>query len=279
MKKILVPVDFSDYSKQALDFAIEFNEKANGQIVLLHVFDAPIVREGTVDQATQDDLQIWFKENLIKQVENKLETWGSILTEKKINHTKKLLYGNPYEQITSQITQEKADLIIMGSKGASGLKEVLIGSNAERVVRNATCPVIIIKDETHIDEIRNIVFATDGSENSDKAAQHAKKLQNLLDLKIHLLKIRTFQFETEEKDIETLHGFVRRNAIENYTLNSFEAAFPDEGIIRFCEQIRAGIIVMATEGRKGLYHLIGGSWAEDIVNESKTPVMTFNIGD
>lgn len=277
MKTILVPIDFSEYSKQALNFSIEFNEHMKGKIILLHVFSAPIVKDDLLDTTTKDDLKIFFQEKLVNQVKKKLEEWGSILDEKGINHDKRLLYGNPYDQITQQIIHEEADLIVMGSRGASGLKEIFVGSNAERVIRFASCPVIVVKGETHVNEIRNITFATDGSKEVDTIVDQVKWIQKLLKMKIHLLKIRTLEFETEEENHETLHRFAQRNGISNYTINSFQASLPDVGIIEFARQIHSGLIIVATHGNKGLKHIIGGSWSENVVNESKIPVLSFNL--
>lgn len=277
MKTILVPVDFSSFSKHALDLAIELNELIKGRIVLMHVFDAPIVKEGMLDQKTLDDLQIFFKETLVGQVDKKLAEWASILDEKKCNHVKKVLHGNPYEQITQQIVKEKADLIIMGSKGVSGLKGVFVGSNAERVIRHASCPVLVVKEQTKLNEFRNVTLATEGSQEADRFANDINGILNLLNLKVHLVKIRTFKFETEEEDLDILHKFAQRNGIVNYTLNSFLASAPDVGVIEFAKQIRSGLIIVITHGRKGIQHIVGGSWSENIVNDSKIPILSLNL--
>lgn len=277
MKKILVPIDFSQNSRHALDFALEFNELIKGEIVLVHVLDLPITQHGYVGLATQANLEVYYGEKIIKKTTDQLTGWSETVSSAGQMVSQVLKFGNPYEAISRTLLEVEADWIIMGSKGASGLKEVFIGSNAERVVRHAKCPVIVVKDETHVEEIRSIVLATDGEEAEGELIERVKLIQKLLNLKIHLVKVRTFKHETEEQDIDDLKKFADHHKLHDFTLNSFEAPYPDQGIVTFAEQIRSGLIVIGTHGRTGLEHLFGGSWAEDVVNESKIPVMSVKI--
>ncbi len=278
MKKILVPIDFSKNSRHALDFAIEFNELIKGEIVLIHVLDLPITQHGYIGLATQANLEVYYGKKVINKTQDQLAGWAQTVSSTGQMVSTILKYGNPYEGISKSISAEDADWIVMGSKGASGLKDIFIGSNAERVVRFAKSPVIVIKGETHVDEIRSIVLATDGTESGEKLIAKVKQIQQALNLKIHLLKVRTYSHESEEKDQDILHEFARHFQLKNYTLNSIEAPYPDEGIVKFAEQIHSGLIAIGTHGHTGFMHLFGGSWAEDVVNESGIPVMSVQIG-
>ncbi len=278
MKKILVPIDFSKNSKYALDFAIEFNELVKGEIVLVHVLDLPITQHGFIGLATQANLEVYYGKKIISKTQDQLAGWAETVSSAGQMVSTLLKYGNPYEGISKSISVENADWILMGSKGASGLKEVFIGSNAERVIRFAKCPVIVIKGETHVEDIRSIVLATDGTATGDKLITHVRELQKMLGLKIHLLKVRTFSHESEEQDQDILHEFARHFQLKDYTLNSTEAPYPDEGIVKFAEQIHSGLIAIGTHCHTGLMHLFGGSWAEDVVNESRIPVISVQIG-
>jgi nucleotide-binding universal stress UspA family protein len=277
MKTILVPIDFSQNSRQALDFALEYNELIKGELLLVHVVDLPIAKHGYIGLATQANMEVFYGKDAIDRHQKLLEGWVTEVRDK--GHFVKgvLKFGNPYQNLSQIVVEEKADWIIMGSKGASGLKEVFVGSNAERMIRYAKCPVITVKGEAHVEEIRSIVFATDATREQDSIAQKLKDVQQLMDLKIHLVIVRTFDFQTEQDGIRKLQDFAMRNKLTDYTTNSYQAAFPDQGIVEFAEQIKSGLIVLGTHGHTGLVHLFGGSWAEDVVNESTIPVMTFRL--
>ena len=278
MKKIIVPVDFSEISSNALDFAIEFNQKVNGQIILLHVLEFPSYSFSTMGEMDLDRPDTLLNGELIKGVRKRLEEWSARVSDAGQKVIALMRYGNPYQNMSKEVVKEKADWVIMGSKGASGLSEVFIGSNAERVIRHSDCPVITVKGPAKISEMKSFVFASDLSEEQDWVAMKAKEIQELLGLNMHLVKVKTpINFLAETTAQKQLKAFEKRNYFEDFTLNTIEADYPDEGIVAFAEEVKAGMILLGTHGKTGLAHLFGGSRAEDVANESKIPVMTFKL--
>jgi len=278
MKKIIVPVDFSKISSNALDFAIEFNEILKGEILLLHVLELPSYSFSAIGEMDLDHAADHINAKLIEGVHNRLNSWAERVTEANQTVKIRMKHGNPYQNISKEIVEEKASWIIMGSTGASGLSEVFLGSNAERVIRHSECPVITIKGPTKISEMKNMVFASDLSEDQDWVALKAKDVQEMLDLNMHIVKVRTpHNFLSLAAANTQLEKFTKRNHFENSTVNTLEADYPDEGIVDFAEEIKSGLIVLGTHGKTGLAHIFGGSRAEDLVNRSTIPVMTFKI--
>ncbi|MEP5612283.1 MAG: universal stress protein [Cyclobacteriaceae bacterium] len=278
MKKIIVPVDFSTISSDALDFAIEFNAIVKGEILLLHVLELPSYSFSAIGEMDLDHAVDHLNAKLIEGVHNRLNSWAKRVTDAKQIVKIRMKHGNPYQNISKEIVEEKAKWIIMGSTGASGLSEVFIGSNAERVIRHSECPVITIKGPTKIAEMKNMVFASDLSEDQDWVALKAKDVQEMLGLNMHIVKVRTpHNFLSLASANKQLEKFAGRNHFEDSTLNSLEADYPDEGIVDFAEEVGAGIIVLGTHGKTGLGHIFGGSRAEDLANRSTIPVMTFKI--
>lgn len=280
MKKIIVPTDFSETASHALDFALDFNRRIKGEIILMHVVELPSYSFSAMGEMTtgMGNAQVALQGEFLKGIETKLEEWEDRVTKVGEEVRSFMRYGNPYQNISKEITNEKANWIIMGSKGASGLSEVFIGSNAERVVRHAECPVFVIKGETRIEDMKNIVFGSDLSEEQDLIAQKARDIQKIFNLNMHVVKVKTpHNFLVTDDAQKQLEDFSKRNHLEGYTLNSVEADYSDLGIIKFAEEVKAGLIIMGTHGKTGLAHLFGGSRAEDLVNESKVPVLTFKI--
>lgn len=278
MKTILVPTDFSDKATDALNFALEFNERIQGKIIVMHVLDFPSSSFSSVGEMDLSGAESLFHAEFIKGVHKKLGEIKESLHGKGQPIETKIKYGNPYVSISKEIAEEDVDYIILGSDGASGLKEVFVGSVAEKVIRNAECPVITVKGQAKLTNMKSLVFASDLSEEHDIIAQKAKAIQELLDLNMHLLKVKTpHNFLSENDAQKQLDEFAKRNYLERYTKNTTEADYADEGIVEFAEEVGAGMILMGTHGKTGLAHIFGGSRAEDVANESTIPVMTFKI--
>src|SRR5690606_4625371 len=190
----------------------------------------------------------------------------------------RLAFGNPYAGISAEITDIKADLVVMGSKGSSGLEELLIGSNTEKVVRHAKCPVITIKQPVNIGENKKIIFASDFSEVNGEVIHKIKAFQELLGAELSQVQINTPSFfETSKDSREKIDQFVAHHGLSNKHAVIYNSTSEEEGIIEYAEEIDADMIAMATHGRTGFMHLLSGSIAEDVVNHAKRPVWTMKI--
>ena len=139
IKTILVSTDFSDYSKKALDNATALAKTFGAKIVLIHVVDALsyVVSESLQWEKVYDRLGESIRPMLEKQV-NEIEHVG-------VSATSDLIQGVPYEQIVKKAGEIKADLIVMGTHGRTGVRHLLLGSVAERVIHLAPCPVMTVK--------------------------------------------------------------------------------------------------------------------------------------
>ena len=144
MKKIIVPVDFSEMASHALEFAIELNDRVKGEIVLVHVIEMPVGHLNFTGEVNSSGLESFYTGEFLKATHNKLDLWSKRVIDAGQTVTMHMKYGNAFTNLSKVIAEEKAHWIVMGSKGASGLREVFIGSNAERMIRHAECPVFII---------------------------------------------------------------------------------------------------------------------------------------
>jgi nucleotide-binding universal stress UspA family protein len=281
MNKILVPTDFSAEAGFALDAALGLSARTGGQIILLHVVEGFVpgsfaTQGGVPDSLTEEA----FMMQLIEKGKQDLSRLMASKNLESQNVVTKIKVGNPYHHIARDISEDEADLVIMGSQGTSGYEEVLIGSNTERVVRYSKCPVITIKQPADFSHITDVVFAANFIESEDNVAREIKKLQHILDAKLHLLKVDTpNNFESSRTIKNRIRAFVERHHLENYTVEIYNEATEEDGIIYFAEDIDADMIAMATHGKTGLRHLLSGSIAEDIVNHAQRPVWTCRLND
>lgn len=280
MKKILVPTDFSEQAVNALDFAAQIAQKHKSEIHVLHILELPEGHELQVmgEVAGADPMTGVFVNMLIKKAKKNLAAIEGSKKFEGLNIKTHLTSGNAYKSIIKTISNTKADLIVMGTKGSSGIDELLIGSNAEKIVRNAPCPVITMKAKANGDKIKNIVFATDMMQDQDKLVKELKKIQEIFGATIHLLRVNTpGNFENDRVVKTNMEKFAKKNKLEKITFNVYNDVLEDEGIIHFAEEKKADMLALGTHGRTGFLHFMAGSVAEDLVNHAKRPVWTFKI--
>jgi nucleotide-binding universal stress UspA family protein len=143
LKTILVPVDFSDSARKALQYALALGRLFKAEITLLHV--APELAEDSRVTFTMPELQQEILQDAAQNLRREIERAGT--AELKLNPVVKK--GTPYHEIVETARQMNADLIVIGTHGRTGLKHVFMGSTAERVVRHATCPVLVVREREH----------------------------------------------------------------------------------------------------------------------------------
>lgn len=286
MKKILVPTDFSEQAGFAMDLACQIAHNTNIEVVALHVLDHTGLFDFSAGSTAYPlmgnpaglEMDQKFLESLYQNAEEKCSQFLKPFEKEGLKITKKIKIGSAFHYITEEINEEKVDLVIMGSKGASGFEEVLIGSNTEKVVRHAKCPVLTVKTKINIKDVKDIVFATNFKEEDSHVAEELKKLQHVFNAKLHLVRVNTpTSFETNRNIMTHADAFVKENDISNYTINIYSDKVEEDGIIFFAQDIKANLIALATHGRSGLLHLLSGSIAEDVVNHAKRPVWTFRL--
>jgi nucleotide-binding universal stress UspA family protein len=143
-KSILVPTDFSEFSDRAVRQAVDIAEQHNAKIYLLHVVDR--LQQCAIDYCIPLETMMKVQSDSEKEATKKMqEEAEKILKTKNIDLVFDVKSGTPYEEILKEQQERKADLIVIASHGRTGLLRTLIGSVAERVMREAKCPVLLVR--------------------------------------------------------------------------------------------------------------------------------------
>jgi nucleotide-binding universal stress UspA family protein len=276
MDKILIPCDFSEQAVNAFRLAIDMAHTSGAELHVLHVIELPIMHDDVLTPMPS------FDETLMKELtEREEEKFSDLKKQFAREHlfmTTKIEFGPIVPLILDYLTDNQITLIVMGTKGASGLQEVLVGSNAEKVVRNALCPVISVKRYSTLGEIRHIVFPNSMEEGQEDLLMHVKALQHVLKATLHMVWIDTSNKEDSHTVIkQQMDEFAKRFMLKDYTVNIFKASNKETGIINFTHWINASMIAMGTHARKGLSHLLKGSVTEGVVNHVDVPIWTYVI--
>jgi nucleotide-binding universal stress UspA family protein len=276
MKKILVPCDFSKPAINAFRFAIDLAAQSKGVVHLMNIVELPVLHDTTIMPVLN------FEAELLHELKEKAEKTFSKLIAKYgtegVKVVEEVVFGSVSREILEFAKAGKFDLIVMGSHGATGIRELIVGSNAEKIVRRSPVPVLVVKDYSK-KAIKSIVFPnTLETEHQEDLTMKVKALQSFFKAHLHIVWINTpLTFSSDTETFKRLEAFAKRYMLKDYSIHVFNHRDEETGIIEFANEVKGDIIAMATHGRKGISHMFNGSLAEDVVNHTKTPVWTYSL--
>ncbi|MNR99288.1 universal stress protein UspE [compost metagenome] len=274
MKRILVPTDFSSHAENALKAASKIAKKNNSEIFLLHMLELPHQMSDAISGGSSIPEVMLY----IKKAQEKLEAIKKSPYLEGIQITEAVHFERAFDGIIAFCKKNEIDLIVMGSHGSSGLEELLVGSNAEKVVRLSEVPVLVIKKEDKEFSADNIIFASDFSKEAKKPFRKIVEFANIFDSNIKLVMICTpNSFKTTIAAEKIMNDFVSNFDIKKYSTHTYNDANIEKGVINFANSNNADLIGICTHNRTALSHFFNGSVSEDLVNHSTKPVLAFKI--
>lgn len=271
--KILVPTDFSKLSKVAIHYASKLAKKLNAEIILLHVvyIDGPPraqvalktsqIIDAMVDNAMQD-----FAE-LTKEIKQEI---GS-----KINISYKIVAGYPVEDVIDTFARNNnIDLIIMGTKGATGLTKVLIGSNATAVISRSDIPVITVPEFARFKNIKHIVYASDMLA-INKELKMLIKFSQLFDSTIHLLHIISPTSKKKNDIIKIKNDLINQYNYQKISVHISLNEDVKDAIDEYIADIGADMLAMFTHKPTFFEKLFGKSVTREMAFHNRIPLLTY----
>jgi nucleotide-binding universal stress UspA family protein len=275
MKKILVAIDFSKQSEYAAQLAAKIAKKTKSKVYLLHIIEIP---KGDTDRASKGNFSIPESVMYIEKVKEKIEKIKTLFFDPSTVVKYSIRFETPHKGIIKYSTKIKADVIMMGSKGASDFKELLIGSNTEKVVRNSKIPVLVVKNEIIDFDIKKIVFASNFKEENKKTFAMLLAVAATLESSIHILKVNTINaFENTNTSKEKIATFLKEFELPEHTINMYNDTSVQKGILNFAKEIDADLIALSTYGRSGLSRLLKASVSKNLTKNAIKPVITFKV--
>lgn len=279
MKTILVPTDFSSYSENALRTAANIARKTNAKILVIHMVG---ITDGilTKDERNRSLESVFY----LKLAEKQFTEFLDKPYLKGIKVSQAINRHHNFNEIDDVAKENDASFIIMSSRGSSGMEELFIGSNTEKVVRSSGIPVLVIKGLVSDFIIKNGVFASDFNIENVEAYNKAKAFFGQFDaiMKPVYVNIPGRNFKTSKEIDELLFHFFKTAGHSNPAEQINDVVIVsdysiEEGILAYSELLHADVIAIPTHGRKGLSHLLRGSISEDLANHSTIPVLTIRI--
>lgn len=280
MKTIIVPVDFSEYSEYALNVAAVLAGKLDANILVLHMLELSTVH--AYGKETQND---HIEKTLFytKLAEKKFDEFLRKDYLNGISVTPIIRHFKVFSELGEVASENNANLIVMGSKGSSGISEFFIGSNTEKVVRHSEIPVLVVKNKLENWDVKKVVFATDFSEEAISSFSKSIELLEALKAEVQLLYVNIpgegFKATDEmEWAVETFLQQAEGNVNRLKNVHYIADKTAEKGILKYAHKVNADMIAITTHGRTGLAHFFEGSITEDLANHADFPILTFQIG-
>jgi nucleotide-binding universal stress UspA family protein len=277
MKRILVPTDFSECAYEATKVAAEIASQTEATLYLLHIIDIPLSETNSnIGMVNTDIPEAIF---LMKHTKQQFET---LLKDKIFEKVTRVIesvdFSGTYDKVIEKANELEIDLIVMGSHGSKGVKEFLIGSNTERVINLASCPVLAVKKYQPINSISNIVFASDFSSEAINTYNDLMPVFKIFNSKLHLLKITTpLNFEPSYKSMAAIKSFVEKLNMKDVIMSTYADYSEEEGIQHYADEVNAGVIAIGTHARSGLGQFFRGNLAARLVNHSDKIILSKKI--
>jgi nucleotide-binding universal stress UspA family protein len=275
IRKILFPTDFSDCSLNALEYTVFLAKKCKASIQLLYVDEAVYLLS---PMNTYADLDLKdLAENFRKMADARMDELIQKYIPTDISVGKLVLVGRPYSEIIDAAKKVQADIVVMGTHGRSGLN-IMMGSNAERVVRQAPCPVITVRQKREFHGFQRILVPIDFSKLCRSVLPEIADFVRVFGSELLIVYV-AMESQNESDELIKNHfekcfaemditGVIYRTVIERARINE------SDGILASAIKNGVDLIAMGTHGRTGLKRFMTGSVTEEVVNTSSIPVMS-----
>jgi nucleotide-binding universal stress UspA family protein len=280
-KCVLVATDFSEYSRIALDICLGASKCMRTKLYVLHTIEKfPHDYKHLLSSDTHEDMKQRLEAEAMEKIKGMIPE--GLLEQEDIVPI--VRFGKPFLEIIQVARDEKVDLLAVGTHGRAGMDRVILGSVAERIVRKAHCPVLVVRNRKYIG-FKRIIVPIDFSDCSRKALEYAVATARAHESKLTILHIFEESFvepyinaaNSEEeaneiiKEIERVNESKYDDFLKTIDLSGVKYekllinGIPETEMVRIAMEQQANLIVMGTHGRSGIKHILIGSTAEEVV--------------
>lgn len=274
MKTILVPTDFSENANNALHYAIELAKKEKAKIILLHAFHFTLV---------YPDMPLQFLDEQIKTAEQLAGNQLKLLCEK-VEKSSECEFitqeGLAVDLILDTIEKKNPDLVVMGTTGVSGIKEMFIGSITAKIVEKATCPVITVPKNADFKPIKNITYATDYYMSDINALSKIVEIAKLFDARITMLHV-CYDMLTHEAEEEFMGAFkIKVEKDIQYSEMAYKLVYGNNLIDVLEDYIKnesPDLFSMSTHYKNLFDKFFGANSTKKMTYHTKVPLLAFHF--
>jgi nucleotide-binding universal stress UspA family protein len=272
MKKILVAVDFSECSENALEHAITIANKAEAEVEMMFVIKPDSSRE--MFSEGPQTLSTMVKDKFDEWVEKYQPTLGKNRMSYLIRE------GKVYHEIVKEADKKDVFLVMAGTHGASGFEEFWMGSNANRIVSALRKPVITIRGGVNIKrDLERIVLPLDSTPETRQKVPFSAYMAKIFNAEVHILRVYTSSVKAVIRKVDSYSEQVVKHLEEEnirYVLESVESDNLTDATIEYALKVNANLISIMTEQEISAKNLVLGPYAQQMVNHSPIPVLSIH---
>ncbi|MGC1291526.1 MAG: universal stress protein, partial [Candidatus Acidiferrales bacterium] len=288
IKLILCPIDFSEFSARAYRYALSLAEHYHAKLVALHVVE--IWRHPSASFSTTADLYQKFRQAFLENGGLQLQEFVKEHASPEIQRELVVQEGTAADEILSCARTHRADLIAMGTHGRRGFDRLMLGSVTDRVMRAASCPVLVVSSrsrdaavaatERHPHRLDRILLCTDFSENSERALNYAVSVAEEYSAEITLLNVlehapapaeQKSAIAAAQKQLDKLISPEQHKSLKIKTAMRVGKAY--EQIVKLAEEAQSDLLVVGVHGRGALDAAIFGSTTYRVMQLGSCPVL------
>jgi nucleotide-binding universal stress UspA family protein len=276
MKRILVPTDFSEHAEPAVSIARNLAMESGAEVTFWHALHTPI-NWGNLPEGWEK-VYPGVKE---KVADTKATLQKLVLSAKEagVAARQELAFLEPNQGVAAALRESDYDLIIMGSRGHSGLRRFVMGSNAERVMRTARIPVLIVPEEPKRVDFNTIVFASGMEEDTHPAFTRLIRFSEACGAQgLHFVEVTTpYNFRPTGEVESLMRKYIAPHDFPTLTIHNYVHYTIEAGVLEFARSINADLIAIANHGRNDLSGLFVESIPENLVRHGELPVLSLRV--
>ena len=275
MKRILFPTDFSDASIKAFIYALKLADAFQAEVITLHAYELPQLHYGGLPHTLKevyDTIELESFENYKDQI----PMLRDIAEKHNLGHVKIsniLKHGDLIWTIKDVVKNEHIDYVVMGTKGATGLKETFLGSNAGSVVTEVNAYVITVPEESEYNGINNIVFTTRFNEDDKKALKKVLELAKMFGAKVHCLYVKTKKTNVNDVIIQDWKFLFKDDAVEFHIIENEDV---QQTILNFTNAYEIDLLAMLNYKRGFFEELFRQSLTQKLSYHLQVPLLAIH---
>ncbi len=270
--KILIPTDFSVQAEFAYLMVKNLGAKLPVEVNFLHVLNVPdtVTMDGQGNIQTCGEIDVRYVEQQRDIALRKLENLKTLYGQDIETH---LALGKTIDTVIGVAAAHGFDLIVMGTKGASGIRDLVSGTDTQMIVRRSQVPVLSLMCDRSDLQIQNLLLVHDFSENGNQDMKLMHRILAAFGAKVHLMQVAAAK-DSEESIRRNMELFAKANGLESYEAHVLHDRDVESGVIHFNQMHNIDIVCIGTHGKGGWFH---SSTTEKLVKHLFKPIISFHL--
>ncbi|WP_426065187.1 universal stress protein [Flavobacterium sp. DSP2-3-1] len=275
MKKILFPTDFSHVSNNAFIYALKLADSINAEIITMHVYHLPQANYINVSEYLHEIYDVTELSNF-ENYKDEVPVLRRIAEENNLDHVKishVLILGNLIEEIQKITKHEFIDFIVMGTKGATGLKETFLGTVATKIMNNVKAVVLAIPERCKYEPVKNLLFITEYQADDTQSFLKVKALAKVFQAHVDCLRVKPQNREDDNNNMRNWEELIDNQNIKLHSVTGNDV----EGIIlNFIDSHKINMIAMHVHHKNFFEKLFEISLSKKLAFHINIPILAIH---